>query len=65
MAGMDPGADARDLVTELFPQARWALLSRGVLTARRTPTSDLDIMMMLDRPPAAVPRVDALAVLAS
>jgi hypothetical protein len=43
----NPVAAARDLVVELFPQARWALLAGSVLTAHRTPGSDLDIVVVL------------------
>jgi hypothetical protein len=49
---VDPVTDARDLVAERFPDARWALLGGGVLGAARTPTSDLDIVVMTGRPPA-------------
>jgi hypothetical protein len=49
---VDPVADARDLIEERFPDARWALLSGSILGARRTVTSDLDIVVMLGRPPA-------------
>jgi hypothetical protein len=49
---MDPVADARALVAERFPAARWALLGGGVLGPHRTATSDLDIVVMVDGPPA-------------
>lgn len=49
---VDAVSDARDLVAERFPQARWALLSASVLGPRRTATSDLDIVVMLGEPPA-------------
>jgi len=50
----DPAGAARDLVQELFPQARWALLTGSVTTAARTPGSDLDIVVLLpDRDPEA------------
>src|SRR6266542_993807 len=52
MRGMDAVVDARALVAERFPGARWALLSRAVLGPRRTATSDLDIVVMLEGPPA-------------
>jgi hypothetical protein len=48
---MDPEADARALVTERFPAARAAFLGAGVLSAHRTPTSDLDIVIVADGPP--------------
>jgi hypothetical protein len=50
----DPLIDARDVVTELFPHARWILLAGSVLTPRRTAGSDLDIVVML---PDGDPRV--------
>jgi len=43
----DPRRDARDLVAELFPQARSALLTGSVITAHRTAGSDLDIVVLL------------------
>ena len=49
---MDPEADARALVSDRFPAARAAFLGGGVLSARRTPTSDLDIVVLIDGPPA-------------
>jgi hypothetical protein len=49
---MDPVADARALVAERFPDARAAFLGGGVLSARRTATSDLDIVVILTGPPA-------------
>jgi hypothetical protein len=49
---MDPVADARALVSERFPAARAAFLGGGVLSARRTATSDLDIVVLVDGPPA-------------
>jgi hypothetical protein len=49
---MDPIADARALVTEQFPAALAAFLGGGVLSDRRTATSDLDIVVLLDGPPA-------------
>src|SRR5579863_321771 len=48
----DPVADARALVAERFPAARAAFLGGGVLSARRTATSDLDIVVVIDGPPA-------------
>lgn len=49
---MDPIADARAFVSERFPAARGAFLGGGVLSARRTPTSDLDVIVLIDGPPA-------------
>ncbi|MGW4165051.1 nucleotidyltransferase domain-containing protein [Streptomyces sp. NPDC004788] len=48
----DPVPTARALVRERFPAARAAFLAGSVLTDRRTPTSDLDIVVLLDGPPA-------------
>lgn len=48
----DPVLAAGQVVEENFPGCRVAILSDGVLTARRTPTSDLDIVVVLDGPPA-------------
>ncbi|MGW1427129.1 nucleotidyltransferase domain-containing protein [Streptomyces sp. NPDC002431] len=50
----DPVLTARDLVRDRFPAARAAFLAGSVLTNRRTPTSDLDIVVLLDGPPAPV-----------
>jgi hypothetical protein len=52
MPDMDPVTDARALVAERFPDARAAFLGGGVLSARRTATSDLDIVVLLAGPPA-------------
>ncbi len=48
----DPVADARALVAERFPAARAAFLGGGILSARRTTTSDLDIVVVIDGSPA-------------
>ena len=48
----DPVADARALIAERFPAAHAAFLGGGVLSARRTSTSDLDIVVVVDGPPA-------------
>ena len=48
MPVMDPEEDARALVTARFPAARASFLGGGVLSARRTPTSDLDIVIVVD-----------------
>jgi hypothetical protein len=47
MPAMDPEADARALVSERFPEVRAAFLGGNVLSQRRTPTSDLDIVVVL------------------
>jgi hypothetical protein len=49
---MDPIEDARALVAERFPDALAAFLGGGILSARRTATSDLDIVVVLTGPPA-------------
>jgi hypothetical protein len=49
---MDPLQDARDLVAERFPGAVAAFLGGSILSARRTATSDLDIVVVLTGPPA-------------
>jgi hypothetical protein len=46
-AGDDPVGDARALVAERFPQALAALLAGSALTSRRTPASDLDVVVLL------------------
>jgi hypothetical protein len=48
----DPVSVATRVLEERFPECRSAFLSNGVLTSRRTPTSDLDIVVVLDGPPA-------------
>ncbi|MFD7876797.1 nucleotidyltransferase domain-containing protein [Streptomyces sp. NPDC059766] len=48
----DPVLTARELVRDRFPAARAAFLAGSVLTDRRTTTSDLDIVVLLDGPPA-------------
>ncbi|MEV4839379.1 cupin domain-containing protein [Nonomuraea sp. NPDC049486] len=45
---MDPVSEARALVDELFPEALYALLGGSVAAGRRTPTSDLDILVVVD-----------------
>jgi hypothetical protein len=50
----DPVVDARDLVLDSFPQARWALVTGSVTTGQRTAGSDLDIVVVLpDGDPSA------------
>jgi hypothetical protein len=49
---MDPVEDARALISERFPAALAAFLGGGVLSSRRTATSDLDIVVVLAGPPA-------------
>jgi hypothetical protein len=48
---MDPLRDARDLVTERFPDATWALLTGSVVTPHRTAGSDLDIVVLHETGP--------------
>ncbi len=52
MRCMDPVEDARALVGERFPDALAAFLGGSVLSAWRTATSDLDIVVILAGPPA-------------
>lgn len=49
---MDHVEVARELVQERFPHARAAFLAGSVLTDHRTPTSDLDIVVLLTGLPA-------------
>ncbi|POX46463.1 nucleotidyltransferase [Streptomyces sp. Ru71] len=49
---MDHVETARALVRARFPEARAAFLAGSVLTERRTPNSDLDIVVLLAGPPA-------------
>ncbi|WP_371791699.1 nucleotidyltransferase domain-containing protein [Streptomyces sp. NBC_01471] len=49
---MDHVEIAGELVRDRFPEARAAFLAGSVLTHRRTPTSDLDIVVLLTGPPA-------------
>ncbi|MEV4704984.1 nucleotidyltransferase domain-containing protein [Actinoplanes sp. NPDC049316] len=55
----DPLADARNLVAELFPRNRWALLAGSVTTAQRTAGSDLDIVVVLPEGDRQVPHRDS------
>ncbi|MEU4427230.1 nucleotidyltransferase domain-containing protein [Actinoplanes sp. NPDC024001] len=48
---MDPLRDARDLVTDRFPEATWAMLTGSVLGPHRTAGSDLDIVVMREHDP--------------
>src|SRR5262245_8432547 len=59
LATVDPLTDARDLVRELFPQARWAVLGGSVVTAARTAGSDLDIVVLLPDDDPASPARDS------
>jgi len=52
VARTEPAEAARAIVTDRFPDARAAFLSAGILSPRRTPTSDLDIVVVLAGPPA-------------
>jgi hypothetical protein len=47
-----PVEAARAIVSDRFPDARAAFLGAGILSARRTATSDLDIVVVLAGPPA-------------
>ena len=49
---IDPIAAAERVIEERFDDCRVAFLSRTVLGPRRTPTSDLDIVVVVDGPPA-------------
>lgn len=46
---MEPIADARALIAERFPDTSAAFLGGGILSARRTETSDLDIVVLTNR----------------
>ncbi|MFM9370597.1 nucleotidyltransferase domain-containing protein [Streptomyces sp. Da 82-17] len=48
----DPRTAARAVVAERHPDARAAFLAGSVLTERRTARSDLDVVVLLDGPPA-------------
>lgn len=50
----NPAADARDLINDRFPEARWALVTGSIMTSQRTSGSDLDIVVRLpdDHPQA-------------
>jgi hypothetical protein len=48
----DPVTAAASFVAERFPDAAAAFLGGGVLTEHRTPTSDLDVVVVLAGPPA-------------
>ncbi len=60
MDDRDPVADAAALVAEKFPQARWALVTGSVVGARRTPGSDLDIVVLLPDGDPEAPHRDSL-----
>jgi hypothetical protein len=49
---MEPLPAAKALVASAFPDALVAFLGATVLSARRTPTSDLDILVVVPGPPA-------------
>ncbi len=51
-AGDDPIGDVRALVAERFPEALAVVLAGSVLTPRRTPASDLDVVVLLAGLPA-------------
>jgi hypothetical protein len=48
----EPIATAQQIVGEHFPECLAAFLAKGVLSSTRTPTSDLDIVVILEGPPA-------------
>jgi hypothetical protein len=48
----DPVTAAASFVAERFPGALTAFVGGGVLTEHRTPTSDLDVVVVLPGPPA-------------
>lgn len=52
MERLDALDAARKIVSARFPDAIAAFLTGSVLTARRTSTSDLDIVIVLEGPPA-------------
>ena len=49
---MEPLPAAQALVASAFPDALAAFLGGNVLSARRTATSDLDILVVVPGPPA-------------
>lgn len=49
---MEPIPAATALVADAFPDALAAILGGTVLSARRTPTSDLDLLVVVAGPPA-------------
>jgi hypothetical protein len=48
----EPIVAAARVVQERFPESRVAFLSSSVLGTLRTPTSDLDVVVVIDGPPA-------------
>lgn len=56
----DPIPDARALVRKRYPQALWAVLAGSVLTAHRTPGSDLDLVVVLPPGDPLAPRRESL-----
>jgi hypothetical protein len=56
----DPIPAARELIQELFPHARWAVLGGSVVTAARTAGSDLDIVVLLPDDDPEAPARDSL-----
>lgn len=49
---VDPVVTARELVSARFPGALGSLLAGSARTPHRTATSDLDVLVFLDMPPA-------------
>ena len=60
MTDRDPVTDARALVADLFPDARWAVLAGSVVTADRTPGSDLDVVVLMPPDVPGVPYRESL-----
>jgi GNAT superfamily N-acetyltransferase len=56
----DPAGDARALVRERFPRAVWALVTGAVMTADRTPGSDLDVVVLLPDDDPQAPHRESL-----
>jgi hypothetical protein len=56
----DPIADGKAFVEEFFPQARWALVTGSVVGARRTPGSDLDMVIVLPEGDPQAPHRNSL-----
>lgn len=56
----DPIPDALALVRDRYPQAVWAVLAGSVLTAHRTPGSDLDLVVVLPLGDPLAPRRESL-----
>ncbi|WP_117212643.1 nucleotidyltransferase domain-containing protein [Allorhizocola rhizosphaerae] len=55
----NPILDARELVTELYPHALWAVLAGSRLAAARAAGSDLDIVVLLPQGDPRAPQRDS------